>query len=376
MQKQKASAAKVLKDDLSPSPGAASINLALDRFAKNLEKLARLDHLSIFKDGKPEVSCFEAIAGVYNSLQKLFEHEKKAAMHLFDVSKAHVHERSAREVLCKKSGRPRMNVNSAVGLSLEYWMENRLVFQKPEKAAKESSDTGMDVDEQNAEYDESTNRIFSLTIECESSPAQLYPSIRVSDSWISDAVEKPSDPHDLFGSPVLDWLDPPPTYSGGSEAAQNDPMALDGNSIGKLPNVRFVAKLNPPLVVPLNTAQNILASVNVQMNQESLKWSTSLEALVLKPDEESTSGLATDITKEYQSARNVFVVDKDGKEQDRRHETTLYVNKAEVACILDEIPFDHPRQLIQILPVSEPAPILLNMPTNNDPLRCFANTPI
>ncbi|KAH7062563.1 mediator of RNA polymerase II transcription subunit 1-domain-containing protein [Macrophomina phaseolina] len=349
VQRHKASAGRLLKDDLSPAPGQARINLSLDRFARNLERLARLDHLSIFKDGKPEVSCFEAVAGVYNSLQKLFEHEKKAAMHLFDVSKPHVHEKAAREVLCKKSGRPRMNVNSAVGLSLEYWMERRLVFQKPEKKEAAGNDTSMDVDGED-EYDESPNRIFSLTIECESSPAQLYPSIRVSDAWISDAVEKPSDPNDLFGSPVIDWLDPPPTYSGGSEAAQDDPMALDGNNIGKLPNVRFVAKLNPPLVVPLNTAQNILASVNVQMNQESLKWSTSLEALVLKPDEAATS-LAADITKEYHNIRNVFVVDKDGKEQDRRHETTLYVNKAEVACILDEIPFDHPRQLVQILPV-------------------------
>ncbi|KAF4534723.1 uncharacterized protein LTHEOB_2698 [Lasiodiplodia theobromae] len=351
VQKHAASAAKVFKADLEPGPGEASINLSLDRFAKNLEKLARLDHLSIFKDAKPEVSCFEAIAGVYNSLQKLFEHEKKAAMHLFDVSKPHAHEKATREVLCKKSGRPRMNANSAVGLSLEYWMEKRLVFQKPDKKESGAEDTSMDVDDEGDQYDESANRIFSLTIECESSPAQLYPSMRVSDAWVSDAVEKPSDPNDLFGSPVIDWLDPPPTYAGGSEAAQNDPMALDGNSIGKLPNVRFVAKLNPPLVVPLSTAQNILTSVNVQMNQESLKWSTSLEALVLKPDDESTSGLTTDITKEYHNIRNVFVVDKNGKEQDRRHEATLYVNKAEVACVLDEIPFDHPRQLVQILPV-------------------------
>ncbi|KAL1642896.1 hypothetical protein SLS58_005137 [Diplodia intermedia] len=347
VQRHSQSAATVFKADLVPAPGEASINLSLDRFAKNLEKLARLDHLSIFKEGKPEVSCFEAIAGVYNSLQKLFEHERKAAMHLFDVSKPHAHERATREVLCKKSGRPRMNANSAVGLSLEYWMERRLVFQK----TAGNEDTSMDIDDEGDQYDESANRIFSLTIECESSPAQLYPSIRVSDAWISDVVEKPSDPNDLFGSPTIDWLDPPPTYAGGSEAAQNDPMALDGNSIGKLPNVRFVAKLNPPLVVPLNTAQNILTSVNVQMNQESLKWSTSLEALVLKPDDEPTTGLTTEFTKEYHNVRNVFVVDKNGKEQDKRHEATLYVNKAEVACVLDEIPFDHPRQLIQILPV-------------------------
>ncbi|KAK8197386.1 mediator of RNA polymerase II transcription subunit 1-domain-containing protein [Phyllosticta capitalensis] len=352
VQKHENSAARVLKDDLTPERGLPSINLSLDRFAKNLEKLARHDTLSIFKDGKPEVSCFEAINGVYISLQRLFEHEKKAALHLLDVSRPNARERAARQVLCKKSGRPRMNANKQVGLSLEYWMERRCVFSRPEQTGNGAIGSPMDVDGDES-YDESLTKIYSLTLECESSPAQLYPSIRVSDQWISESVEKPSDPNDLFASPVIDWLDPPPTYSGASDS-QNDPMVLDGNGLGKVPDVRFVAKLNPPLALPLNVAQSILASVNVQLNQESIKWSTSLESLVMRPDEEmGQNALAADFnkTKEFTSSRNVLVIDKEGKEQDRQHWTTLFAHKAEVACILEEIPFHHPRQLIQVLPV-------------------------
>ncbi|KAK8175631.1 mediator of RNA polymerase II transcription subunit 1-domain-containing protein [Phyllosticta citrichinensis] len=352
VQKHEKSAARILKEDLMPEAGLSSINLSLDRFSKNLERLARHDTLSIFKEGKPEVSCFEAINGVYTSLQRLFEHEKKAALHLLDVSKPNARERAARQVLCKKSGRPRMNTNKYVGLSLEYWMEKRCVFDRPERTGNGAIGSPMDVDDDGS-FDESQNKIYSLTLECESSPAQLYPSIRVSDQWISESVEKPSDPNDLFASSVIDWLEPPPTYSGAADS-QNDPMVLDGNSLGKVPDVRFVAKLNPPLALPLNVAQNILASVNVQLNQESTKWSTSLESLVMRPDEEmGHNALAADFnrTKEFTSSRSVLVVDEEGREQDRIHWTTLFANKAEVACILEEIPFHHPRQLVQLLPV-------------------------
>ncbi|KAF2137233.1 uncharacterized protein K452DRAFT_278893 [Aplosporella prunicola CBS 121167] len=350
IQKHEDSAARIFKDDLSPAPGAASINLSLEKFSKNLERLARLDNLSIFKDGKPEVSCFEAINGVYTSLLKLFEHEKKTAKALFDASGSNADEKAAREVLCKKSGRPRMNVNKTVGLSWEYWMERRSVFSKHRKAPDADNDTAMDIDDSDdASSDESADRIYSLTIECESSPAHLYPSIRVSDSWVSDTVEKASDPNDLFDASIIDWLDPPPSYSGATDSAQNDPMALDG--MGKLPNVRFVAKLNPPLVLPANTAQQILASVNAQVNENTVRWVT-LDAGILKPEEEAAAAaLGPQEPKQYSSVKNVLVVDEDGREHDRRHQNTLFVNKPEFCRVVDEIPFDHPRQITQILPI-------------------------
>src|SRR6185436_10500093 len=109
---------EVLKRDLTPPPGVASINLTLDRFANNLQRLAQLDKLST-----PQVNCFEAISGVYRSLRRLFEHEKKAAMAVFDMLQPDAEEKAEREVMCSRSGKPAMNASRTMGLSLQYWMD-------------------------------------------------------------------------------------------------------------------------------------------------------------------------------------------------------------------------------------------------------------
>lgn len=363
------SAAKMLQDDLTPPPGVASINLTLDRFAHNLERLARMDRLST-----PEVNCFEAISGVYTSLRRLFEHEKKAALALFDAAAsssptAATNEKAEREVLCKKSGRPRMNAGKCVGLALEYWMDRRHILPPPSKPAQKApgtpASTRMDIDSDaseglaDADADADMNRIYSLTIECESSPAGLYPSMRISDAWISPQVEKPaSDPSSIFdGGPSVDWLEPPPTYipSTGPEAHDpDDAMNLGADAtagVGRLPNIRFIAKLSPPLVVPLSVAVNILPSIP----SDSIR-PTTFEGLALRPGEADPGamGLAGE-TREIRSERSVLVVaGKDGRgeevEVERRHANALFVTKTEYARVLDEVPFSHPRQLVEILP--------------------------
>ncbi|KAF2091968.1 hypothetical protein K490DRAFT_61416 [Saccharata proteae CBS 121410] len=350
-----ASASKVLNDDISPRPGLAAINLTLDKISRNLDRLFHMDKISTFKGDKkladPDVHCFDAIGGVYTSLNRLFEHEKKAASTLIKASTEHRNEKAEREVLCKKSGRPRMNVNGTLGLSLEYWMDRRHAVCSRASTEKDP-DQGMDFNgnDETASVDDS-NRIFSLTIECEQSSAQLYPPIRVSDEWVSEKIEiehQATDPSDIWPSSSIDWRDPPPTYLDGGDATQADPMALDGSNLGKLPNVRFVAKLNPPLVVPFNTAQQILASVGVQMQQDAVRWST-LEALVLKPNEDPAA-MGAD-SWQHQALQKVLIVDQDGEEQERLHTNTLFVQRTEYARVLDEIPFHHPRQLVQMLPI-------------------------
>ena len=366
------SAAKMLQDDLTPPPGVASINLTLDRFAHNLERLARMDRLST-----PEVNCFEAISGVYTSLRRLFEHEKKAALALFDAAAsssptAVANEKAEREVLCKKSGRPRMNAGKCVGLALEYWMDRRHILPSPSKPAQKApgtpASTRMDIDSDasegltDADADADVNRIYSLTIECESSPAGLYPSMRISDAWISPQVEKPaSDPSSIFdGGPSIDWLEPPPTYipSTGPEAHDPDDDAMNlgadaAAGVGRLPNIRFIAKLSPPLVVPLSVAVNILPSIP----SESIR-PTTFEGLALRPGEADPGAMGLVVeTREIRSERSVLVVaGKDGRgeeaEVERRHANALFVTKTEYARVLDEVPFSHPRQLVEILPVS------------------------
>jgi hypothetical protein len=353
-------AAKTLKQNLSPTPDESRVNLTLDRFAHNLERLARMDRLST-----QEVSCFEAVSGVYKSLKRLFEYEKQAAKTLMDLRLPYVDEKAEREVLSKKSGRPRMNAGQCVGLSLEYWMDRRHVLPRiPKSKLKAAVDNNrMDVDSDGSgsppEPESELNRIYSLSIECEASPATIYHPIRISDDWVSELVEKPAgDPENMFQGPSIDWLDPDPTYMHPTNPEDHDAMTLGADSasnIGTPPNIRFVAKLNPPLVVPLSVAVAIVQSLQHEIPQDAIK-ATTFVGLALRPGEidPAAVGLAGESTQEIRSEKSVLVVRKDGQEEERRHANSLYVPKTEYARVLDELPFQHPRQLVEILPVSLP----------------------
>ncbi|KAL2357756.1 mediator of RNA polymerase II transcription subunit 1-domain-containing protein [Cryomyces antarcticus] len=249
-----------------------------------------------------------------------------------------------------------MHAGKIIGLAVEYWMDCRHVTSsKPgyDRPPASRPDQAMDVDEGTRKASEDGGKIFSVRIECESSPAQLYRSFRVSDSWISSRIEKPvsesTDANDLFSTaPLLDWLEPPQTYITSDTTAQPDALALDP-ALGKLPNVRFVAKLEPPLVVPLQTAMALLESVGVAIAQESMR-ATTYEGLLLRPESQRTPDPSAAIS-DISSERLVWAVDGNGEARRTRHVSSLFRPKVEYGRVLEEIPFTHPRQIVQILPV-------------------------
>lgn len=340
------------------------MNVTLERFAENLEKLVTLDKLGSPQNGG--VSCYNAIAGVYTSLRKLFEHEKKMALTVLEETTPHRSYKAEREVLCKKSGRPRPNIGDRLGLSLEYWMDRRHIVPKPrtKTTASEKGKEKMEIDSQEpSDYPEDddelkTNQIYSLTLECESSPSTLYTPIRVSDDWISDTIEKPTDANDantldniLLNTPSIDWQEPKPTFLEPPAATGNDDaMSLD-TAPGRLPNIRFVAKFNPPLVVPLTTYISLYQSVGVEPPQDFL--ATTFVGLALRPNEldPGMTGTAGAATHEIRSTRSTLIRDEDGKEADRAHDLSLYITKMEYSRRLESLPFAHPKQLVQILPI-------------------------
>lgn len=355
---------KILTRNLQPLPGQSRINVTLERFAENLEKLVMLDKLGSPQHGG--VSCYNAIAGVYTSLQKLFEHEKKATLSVLDDDTPNRRHRAEREVLCKKSGRPRPNTGNRLGLNLEYWMDRRHIIPKSgtKKPSSEKGKDKMEIDSQEQtvfpedDDDLSLNKVYSLTLECEASPSTLYTPIRVSDDWISDAIEKPTDPNDtnnlnniLLNTPSLDWQDPKPTFlEPPASTGEDDAMNLDA-APGRLPNIRFVAKFNPPLVVPLTTYISLYQSVGIEPPQDFL--ATTLVGLALRPNEldPGMTGTAGASTQEIHSTRSTLVRDDEGNEKDRTHNFTLYVPKMEYSKKIESLPFAHPKQLVEILPV-------------------------
>jgi hypothetical protein len=372
-----ATASRILGESLKPLPGMAKINLTLDRFAHNLEKLVRMDKLSSPQNGG--ISCYQAIFGVYTSLRKLFDHEKKMALALMDAKDPRASYKAEREVLCKKSGRPRLNAGNRLGLSLEYWMDRRHLFEDGQGASSPKDKDKMDIDPSPSDYpedkDPSNHKIYSVTIECESSPSSMYTPIRISDNWISDAVEKaPDAPPDmntnnsinvLLGQNVkqnLDWQDPPATYlpsaSAEGDNAQNNDALNIANAEGRLPNIRFVAKFNPPLVLPLTVLVTIRQQFGLEIGEIH---ATTFAGLVLRPGAPDPGiaaampGTATQESPhiyELQSTKAVVVPGKNGEtETDKTHQSSLYIPRGtEYAGVLESLPFAHPRQLIDIFP--------------------------
>jgi hypothetical protein len=331
---------EILVRSLKPLPGQSKINVTLERFAANLDKLLTLDKLGAPQNGG--VSCYNAIAGVYTSLRKLFEHEKKMALALIDANASYRNHKAEREVLCKKSGRPRLNGGSCLGLSLEYWMDRRhLIAYTPPQSTKGKEKTPLEppsIDPYPEDHN-TTNTLYSLTIECEASPSTLYDPIRISPSWISDAIEKPPSGDDmdlLLPQPTLDWLDPKPTYLDASDSL--DP--------GRLPNIRFVARFNPPLVVPYSVHMQLFQSVGMEPRIEDFRASTFV-GLALRPGEMDPGLMgAAEATHVVRSVTRDVV--REGQVQE--HAMGLFLPKIEYSRTLDSLPFSHPKQLVQILP--------------------------
>jgi hypothetical protein len=342
------SAADSLRNNLSLSSIDSPMVRSLNKFTRNLERLAKLDKLNSSANS-PNFNCFEAITGVYTSLKKLFDHEKKLAMALIESSKANRDQRAEREVLSKKSGRPQMNARNNIGLTLDYWMDKRQVFQKSLKRELGDNIDSMDVDTITDEASNLLNeRLYSLNIECESMTPGEYIPIRVSDAWISDQVEKPSEhPDDVFG-PVIDWQEPPPTFLNTSDA---NAMSLDsaGNDVGKTPNIRFVARLDPPLALPSQIVGNVLASTAARQHDN---YDGLYHNLILDIKHTDPTVVYAGTEDDMRSTRYISRSGQSGTLASEKHVNILHNKTTVFGNVLHEIPFSHPKQLIQILPVS------------------------
>jgi hypothetical protein len=311
-------AGQVLLQDLSVSDGIL-LHSKLDNFAANLDRLARADLLS-----KDSVDCFVAIGGLYESLTKLYELEKNA----LKASGRTEHD-AKREVLRKKSGRPSIHENGKIGLALDYWTLGSSKHQAKQDESAMDID-GSDGSRATAMF---TPQTWTLRIEAEASPAGIYPPLRVSDQWLGPTQDISPD-----GWPEnIPWGDPPQTFIGGPSANSGDAMSMDAH---KLPDLRFVAKLDPPLILPLPAAAAVLSNVELSLAQMTMYPIYHLKLL----------GIASqDVTRKVQAEQKVLSR-RDGQEVEVTHQSVLHVSRAELGYKLEELPFSHPKQLVELLP--------------------------
>jgi len=333
------SAAEVLREDLKTPPGVSTINATLDKFANNLERLARMDKLST-----PGSNCFEAVFGVYTGLKRLYDHEKKAAEELLVRGSDDIQEKSERHVMCKANGRPRLHAHRRVGLSLDFWTDQHLVPKGRAMATATGDDTQMDVDSPYAyEYGE-VDQIYFMVIECEPSPPALYPPVRISNDWLSEQIEKPPDDlhgvmvgHDPTRKLVLNWLDPPSVNT------------LDANGRIQIdqPHARFVAKLEPPIILPLSTTMQLYASVGINIGQEPAQL-TSLDSLILP---HAGPAVVLGEPREIRVERHILASDHNASDTIQKWNLGLFLSRTELARKVEHVPFVHPRQLVALLPI-------------------------
>jgi hypothetical protein len=330
LEEEGTAAGRILREDLAPKDGVL-LQTPLDSFASHLSHVARLDRLS---DG---VNCFEAMSGLYSSLRRLYDAETTATRDALPAQGLHPSaafsddERTESEVARKRSGRPTMHERGKIGLAIEYWaapLRASHIIQDP---------SAMDTDDKRSGDDSANAKagVHALRIDIASSSTSLCPPIRISDGWLPEVFTIP--PADSLQG--LPWQEPPPTYTSKADAGlEVDSMAIESES--KLPDLHFTARLDPPIIVPMSTANNIFALLGVTNSSFGF---TSYQAMLLNsPTEE---GVVPEI-----SAMRTVTTMREGQVVDEAHRYTLNVHKSDYGCRLEELPFSHPRQLIELLP--------------------------
>ncbi|KAE8161539.1 mediator of RNA polymerase II transcription subunit 1-domain-containing protein [Aspergillus tamarii] len=366
-------ATAVLKRDLleSPEDGGRSSWKTLTKFHENLQWLAKHDRLS------QEVNCFEAIEGLYESLKRIWDEEGN-----------HRKFSGIYDHLCSGwVGQPCLHQGGRIGLNLEYWVHQARVLDAKQKKASpddmaidQASEPSMDGESGNH------NGKWNIIIECE----EGYPSLRVSKEWVNSEVftvmnnnnnaNEPSSSNEMGASDVVvvNWADPPATLP---TQGQQDTMALDSGMLGAAPNRRFVARMEPPLELPILAASDIYRHLGIQMPQEfkmvtydgllAPGWSplSAAGAMGLGPEEASQLG-------RKRRRMTVQTVDQDGKSCTKQHSYTFQPFESVAGRTMRDIPFAHPRQLADILPTLRQYAFLANMirnifspPSKNDDNR-------
>jgi len=171
-------AASILRKNLQPERPLMISDLA--DFANNLERLSKLDKLS----QAHALNCFTAITGLYESLSRIYDHEKT------------VMDGGAVEAMCRGNGRPRMHCNGKVGLSVEYWVERRKVSNRSSSKGKgrDVAMGGVDILEPDEQEDpEDKGKAWRVIIEIDELGAECssLDTVRTSEHWVGKNTIKP-----------------------------------------------------------------------------------------------------------------------------------------------------------------------------------------
>ncbi|CAM1500701.1 Fc.00g098630.m01.CDS01 [Cosmosporella sp. VM-42] len=321
-------ASKILLKDLQLLPTQSPLTKTLDKFAANLQQLANLDKLSVI----PGLDCHEALAGIYESLEKL---------HQWDVARLREEpgmsgkSDSALQIIamCTRHGYPVMHARERVGLALQYWRE---LHNVPPSNSKINS------------LSEKQEKVWSLLISCAAPGDMGHLPVRVSENWISKEIVK-DEPSIDPKKPSLDWQEPENVVLPPSDENKETGMELvqPELSISRVPQVTFTVTFDPPVILPQNDWMRLYAYANLPSPQ--LYYSPTFDTLIfpIPPGSPHDPSELRTITRQ----RDVRVFDLDGRSSTKSHRNTLFIYKQIYSQVMTEVPFSHPQQLVNMLPL-------------------------
>ncbi|XWW95904.1 hypothetical protein V2A60_003873 [Cordyceps javanica] len=325
-------ASQILLKDLQLLPGQSPLTKTLERFATNFERLAKLDKLSIV----PGLDCHEALAKMYSSLERLHEWDME------QLRRDHVMASKpdfliASAAMCTKHGNPVMHERGQVGLALQYWKERRFVAEPK----------GQDISDK--------SKVWSMLLGCAAIDGVGLPPARVSETWISNDIVKQDDLADN-STPVLDWQEP--EHVSLPQTDENKDAGMDllqaDLSTTRVPRVMFTATFDPPVILPQTEWARLYALAgieppNMNPSNDFNRQPPTFDALFfpLTPGTRQDPSEARTIVRRHR----VPMINTYNDSLTKTHKNSLFIYKPIYSQELSELPFGHPRQLVEMLPV-------------------------
>lgn len=295
---------------------------SLSGFAKGLDWIARIDRV-----GDKKINGFEALGGIFGSLTKLFREEVRMA----EENGSGIRERAEAVVLYKRSGKPTAHERGGLGISLDYWQDDRSA------ALKKADKSAMDIDGDSSSAATTTPPgLHTLHLDLERCPPEIYPPIRISSTWLPETLNlQPNNP--------VPWQEPGPTFLATSN---EDANMTDANQAPPqdrtLPSLRFLARLDPPIVLPWQTATALHTSLNASPPQ-AFPTPALLHHLLIPAAQTGTI--------EVEQEKTVLSRHDPESETEAKHVYRLHVARPEFGLSLEEVPFSHPKQIVESLPL-------------------------
>lgn len=324
VKKHTAETSRILTENLKLEKGQSPLTKEMDSFVNNFERIANLDKLSVH----PGLNLHEAVAGIYESLHRLHTWEMQKAGQNLAIS-AKGPDNVQAHVLCMRSGAPSMNARSKVGLIVDYWRQTRGLLSKK------------------------SPKIWCLSVGCAPLTNLNVNPVRVSDKWISPEIEKQALPDGLHSGPILDWLEPEPTFLSESQVKQEsgaDVLQPTGPLAGpRLPEVTFTATFDPPVHISLNLWQRIAES-GCGLPEIEVHNLRSFDSLIFPIAPGASYDPSEPRAIECYKEVEVPAISNLDTVSTRTHRNQLSVYKPIYGRTLTEVAFSHPRQIIDILP--------------------------